>query len=198
MEDTVPELSSQKIGHKIRDLREERGLSQKDLADKLNMTRSAISKVEHGTRKITLERLGRILEALGYEGELSIHPSSSKTDLEWGAVPDIDPALRRRLRHARVLAERCAEILKAEFDVDQVFAFGSVVEEQSQQFHEGSDLDVLVEGLPADQLFEAEARLESEAGSIVEESQIPIDLVRKEQFPLDPEDIPTQILLAKE
>lgn len=57
----------QKIGVLIANARTQRGLTQKELADKLNTSQSAINRIEAGHQNITLEMLGRISEVLKKE-----------------------------------------------------------------------------------------------------------------------------------
>ena len=51
-------------GETIKALREYRGLTQNDVAGVLGVDKSAISRYECGTRKMTVERYEEILEAL--------------------------------------------------------------------------------------------------------------------------------------
>ena len=51
-------------GETIKALRECRGLTQNDVAGVLGVDKSAISRYECGTRKMTVERYEEILEAL--------------------------------------------------------------------------------------------------------------------------------------
>lgn len=53
------------VGIKIRIIRTERGQSQQDLAEKLNIGRSSISNIEKGKQSVTLKNLEGICNALG-------------------------------------------------------------------------------------------------------------------------------------
>lgn len=57
----------QKIGALIAHARTQRGLTQKELADKLKTSQSAINRIEAGHQNITLEMLGRISDVLNKE-----------------------------------------------------------------------------------------------------------------------------------
>lgn len=57
----------QKIGQLIAQIRNQRGLTQKDLADKLNTSQSAINRIEAGKQNVTLEMLARISDVLNKE-----------------------------------------------------------------------------------------------------------------------------------
>lgn len=61
-------LSSRKIyrllGGAIRTGREKAGLSQEELAEKVNLTRNYIGMIERAEKKITIETLAKIAKAL--------------------------------------------------------------------------------------------------------------------------------------
>jgi len=56
-----------KLGDKIRQIREERGYSQEQLADMMDINRSTISKIENGKFSITVDYLVRFSIFLDYE-----------------------------------------------------------------------------------------------------------------------------------
>ncbi len=53
------------VGRNIRRLRQERGLSQEDLADEIGVHRTYMGGVERGERNLTLRSLERLAERLG-------------------------------------------------------------------------------------------------------------------------------------
>jgi len=53
------------IGQNIKKHRELAGLTQEQLADKLGITHSAVSLIENDKRRITLDKLDSIIQALG-------------------------------------------------------------------------------------------------------------------------------------
>ncbi|MFH1856604.1 MAG: helix-turn-helix domain-containing protein [Candidatus Omnitrophota bacterium] len=57
---------SREIGSKVKFLREEAGLKQKDLAKKLGISQQIISRVESGRQNVSIETLSSICEALGF------------------------------------------------------------------------------------------------------------------------------------
>ncbi len=61
-------------------------------------------------------------------------------------------------KEALEIAKRCEQVLKHRFGVKAVYLFGSV--RGDTPFHEASDIDIAVEGLPSERLFEAWAELE--------------------------------------
>lgn len=56
-----------KLGDKIRRVREQRGYSQDQLADMMDINRSTISKIENGKFSITVDYLVRFSIFLDYE-----------------------------------------------------------------------------------------------------------------------------------
>jgi transcriptional regulator with XRE-family HTH domain len=56
-----------KLGHKIRIVREKKGYSQEQLAEKMSINRSTISKIENGKFGITVDYLVRFSIFLDYE-----------------------------------------------------------------------------------------------------------------------------------
>jgi DNA-binding XRE family transcriptional regulator len=58
---------------KFRTARENKGISQEDLAEKANINRTTLSKIESGLRNATLDTLMRLAKALGMNLELSLN-----------------------------------------------------------------------------------------------------------------------------
>lgn len=56
-----------KLGDKIRQVREQKGYSQEQLADLMDINRSTISKIENGKFSITVDYLVRFSIFLDYE-----------------------------------------------------------------------------------------------------------------------------------
>lgn len=56
--------TSEKIGNLIKQIRQERGLTQAEFAEKLNTSQSAVNRIEHGKQNISLETLARISDVL--------------------------------------------------------------------------------------------------------------------------------------
>lgn len=56
-----------KLGDKIRQVREQKGYSQEELADMMDINRSTISKIENGKFSITVDYLVRFSIFLDYE-----------------------------------------------------------------------------------------------------------------------------------
>ncbi len=79
---TVAEEQARYIGRRIKELREERGISSKELAGRAGISPQSLSRIEHGRHDVVFTTLRRILAAMG----------SSLKDL---VVPeDEDPAAR--------------------------------------------------------------------------------------------------------
>ncbi len=66
----------------IRLLREELGLSQSDLAERLGVQQSTVSKLENNPQSITLGKLANVVTALGGEWKIAIKfPSTEEIEL---------------------------------------------------------------------------------------------------------------------
>jgi DNA-binding XRE family transcriptional regulator len=55
------------IGRRVRRLREQEGLSQAELGERLGVSKQSISNFERGKQRISFERLQRVLNELGYK-----------------------------------------------------------------------------------------------------------------------------------
>ena len=73
----------QKIGELIARVRNQRGLTQKELADKLSTSQSAINRIEAGKQNVTLEMLARISDVLNKE-LISLGGNSLNLKIEGG------------------------------------------------------------------------------------------------------------------
>ena len=184
------QLNSKKWGHKVRILRQENQWSQRDLADRLGVHPQTISDIERGRNQMTLERLNRVLEALGYRALVELSPFDEKTQANWGPISSDKPAIRRRIRHARRLAEELADHLYMHYKIDDAYCFGSLGERGGADFNANSDLDLLVRGLEASKVFQAETSLEIEVvESSPEYEEFSFDVIRAEDVDLDPEEL---------
>lgn len=74
-------MEKEEIGKKIRILRRTRGLTQEQLADKLNIKRATISNYEIGRRSPHIKELEAIAEALGVNLEYFGFGGSAAVDL---------------------------------------------------------------------------------------------------------------------
>lgn len=61
---TTAPTTNEKIGHLIARIRQERGLSQAELAKRLATSQSAVNRMEHGRQNLSMETLGRISDVL--------------------------------------------------------------------------------------------------------------------------------------
>jgi transcriptional regulator with XRE-family HTH domain len=59
----------EQVGRRIKEIRNLRGMSQDDLADKLGVNRSFISKLENGKKPISLEHIQKLSKNLDVEPE---------------------------------------------------------------------------------------------------------------------------------
>lgn len=68
------------IGEKIKKLREESGLSQKDLSRLLGVSRSAVTLIEANRRKVSADEIVRLCEIFGISAdELLCHPIADES-----------------------------------------------------------------------------------------------------------------------
>jgi len=67
-----PGYSDFKLGVMLRQAREDAGLTQEELADKLKTKKSAISRIENHAEDIRLSTLEKVAEALGKTLKLSM------------------------------------------------------------------------------------------------------------------------------
>lgn len=176
-------LSSADWAQKIRLLREEKGWSQKDLAEELDIHPQSISEIERNNERLTLERLNRILDALGFDSEVSIQKTKSTTHSEWGPIRAESPERRRIIRNARELAELLARELYRMYNINRVYCIGSLAQNGGRSFENDSDIDLLVDGLDRSDLISAKSALEINVMEPpLNEQEFPFDLQRVEEF----------------
>jgi transcriptional regulator with XRE-family HTH domain len=73
------------VAQQIISLRKSLGLSQKELAEKLNTRQSAISRIEKGEQNISIGLLEKIADALG--GEVKVSLNLNRQDVTAAIVP---------------------------------------------------------------------------------------------------------------
>jgi UDP-N-acetylglucosamine 1-carboxyvinyltransferase len=71
------------IGHRIADLRETKGITQADLAKRLNTTQSAIARLEAGNQNPSADMLKRIGKALG-KNLITLSPGTVNIEIDGG------------------------------------------------------------------------------------------------------------------
>lgn len=60
-----------RIGSRIREIRERKGLTQGQLAQRCGIIQTTVSKIEQGRFSVSIDLLGRILDAMDAELEVS-------------------------------------------------------------------------------------------------------------------------------
>lgn len=78
------------VAKQIISLRKTLGLSQKELADKLNTKQSAISRIEKGEQNISIGLLEKIADALGVEVNVSLNFTQPNTPAAVNPVGQIN------------------------------------------------------------------------------------------------------------
>lgn len=94
-------MNTIKVGNKIKILREEAALSAKNLANKVGIDPSQISKIEKGASNPSLDTLARICQALN----ISLSDFFAESDLE------LNHEQRQLLKHSKDLTEEQVQIL---------------------------------------------------------------------------------------
>ena len=70
------------LGEEIRSLRTERGLSQRELAERMGVSQSVVGRLEAGGVEPRLSTLDRVARALGVELEVHFHaPQAAKQSM---------------------------------------------------------------------------------------------------------------------
>ncbi len=68
------ELSADVLAYKIKKLRKEKHLTQTQLAEKLEVDKTQISKIENGKLNMTIQSINRVLRALDARIKFDIQP----------------------------------------------------------------------------------------------------------------------------
>ncbi|MDZ7291618.1 MAG: helix-turn-helix domain-containing protein [candidate division KSB1 bacterium] len=63
---SVAEEQAKKIGYRIRELRQRRGLKSKELAERAGITPQSLSRIENGRHDVVFKTLQKILGAMGF------------------------------------------------------------------------------------------------------------------------------------
>lgn len=119
------------IGRELREIRQEEGMTLEALGEKLGISPQAVGELERGETGMTLDRLGRVLKALGRRGELSLLEADEPT-------ASAEPTLKR-LR----LAEKIVDILTSVDDgvIRDIYLYGSTAHGTARP---DSDLDLMI------------------------------------------------------
>jgi transcriptional regulator with XRE-family HTH domain len=80
------------FGGRLRELREQKGLSQRQLADQAGMNKDALARLERGERSPSWETVLTLAEALGVECTAFVHPPAERPPAGPGRPPKAPPA----------------------------------------------------------------------------------------------------------
>jgi transcriptional regulator with XRE-family HTH domain len=83
--------SAYEVGRMVRELREARGLSQRELAERMGTTQSVVGRLEAGGSRPTIVTLERVAHALGLRLEVNFR------DVQEAAKPRARQQTRRRV-----------------------------------------------------------------------------------------------------
>lgn len=100
--------TNEKIGHLITQLRQERGLTQAELARKLKTSQSAINRIEHGGQNLSLETLARISDALK---KPLVTVSSGAVNLKIEGGHELQGSIRLKTSKNAAVGLLCASLL---------------------------------------------------------------------------------------
>lgn len=102
------------IGQVIKELRKQKGLSQKEFADKVKLTQTSLSQIETGTTKPQKGTIDRICKALGINENLLLLLSVDESDVpkhKQELFNDLFPAVRNMM--IKIFAEGKTKKAKA-------------------------------------------------------------------------------------
>lgn len=150
-----------KVSEKIRELRGERGWSQEQMAEKLNVSRQAITKWETGAGTPDIENLVAIAQLFGVSTDALIFgedPAGARPNNRFESVTTVDIAEEKNFdieigcAHSVVVraveSEKVTVRLAADSIVDLERAFKVVLDTEGRNF----DVDVTSTGIVADAL----------------------------------------------
>ena len=65
----------QQVGQQIRDARKAKGMTQKEVGDKLGVSESAVNRYENGKVNASLDTLQKLVNVIGVSLEIKINPA---------------------------------------------------------------------------------------------------------------------------
>lgn len=71
------------IGELVRSARQRRGLSQKQLAEKVGTSQSAVSDIETGISSPTFQTLLKVMDGLSFSVDVVITPQENRPMMSW-------------------------------------------------------------------------------------------------------------------
>ncbi len=105
-------MGFKEIGRKIQRAREEKGLTQAELAQALGVTQAGLSNYELGKRRIYLHQIERIAGILGKDIRYFVANGETQEDAPHGSPPDPESIVQR----VRTLAHNDLEELSLFLD----------------------------------------------------------------------------------
>lgn len=107
MPKSITKQDQEKIGNFIRELREERGMTQAELASALKSSQSAVARMEKGEQNLTLSQLAKVSELLGRR----ILSMSSSIDFEISGGRSLSGKVRTNYSKNGAVNMLCASLL---------------------------------------------------------------------------------------
>lgn len=106
------------IGERIRQIRKEKNITQEELASKLNVKRSVVSKYENGIIGMRLETIKKIAEALGvHEAEILYSPEENPLAALTDILKEANRPLDGFTEGLKNMQEVCKVIAETEISV---------------------------------------------------------------------------------
>lgn len=104
------------IGERVAQARAERGVTQAQLAASVGMDRTALVKIESGSRRVSAVELVSIARELGHRVEWFVEEAppalaSYRRARPGAAVQDIDTELDSLVRDAEFVTSRCPDLV---------------------------------------------------------------------------------------
>lgn len=82
----IAEEQAKKIGRRLSQLRKDRGMKSKELAERAGLTPQSLSRIEHGKHDLAFSTVQKILGAMGYElRDLTVESEGAKDGLRHDA-----------------------------------------------------------------------------------------------------------------
>lgn len=140
--------TNEKIGSLISQIRQDRGMTQAELAQKLRTSQSAVNRIEKGKQNLSLETLGRISEVLNKQ-IISVGDKSINLRIEGGHELHGSVTLKRSKNAAVALL--CASLLnygvtrfKSFPRIEEVYRIIEVLESigVKVKWHDNNDLEI--------------------------------------------------------
>ena len=104
-------LSQKEIGHRIAQLRQQKGLSQEELAQSLQLSRSSLTQIELGKRKLSVLELQALSKILGFSLDRFLAPNFDLTTIANTQNENTSPTTDIRISTPQLNVEKFKNVL---------------------------------------------------------------------------------------